>query len=60
MRTHTHEVMDELSSLKDTYRQQCLTFVAEVGKLDKTIIEQSESLNQRCNKLDSAVIEHKM
>ena len=60
MRTHTHEVMDELSSLKDTYRQQCLTFVAEVGKLDKTIIEHSEALNQRCNKLDSVVIEHKM
>jgi hypothetical protein len=42
MRTNTHEVMDELSGLKDTYRQQCLTFVAEVGKLDKTIIEHSE------------------
>lgn len=30
LRTHTHEVMDELSKLKDTYRSQCESFVAEV------------------------------
>jgi hypothetical protein len=45
MRKHTHEVMDELSKLKDTYRAQCEIFVAEVGKLDKTIIEHADHLN---------------
>ena len=30
LRTHTREVMDEISKLKDVYRSQCESFVAEV------------------------------
>ena len=60
LRTHTHEVMDELSQLKDTYRAQCDTFVNEVRKLDSIIIDHSEKLQLRCNKLDNVVDSHKM
>jgi len=52
LRAHTHEVMDELSHLKDTYRQQCETFVYEVRKLNDNIITNHEALQLRCNKLD--------
>jgi hypothetical protein len=42
LHTHTHEVMAEISQLKDTYRNQCELFIGEVQKLDQTIINHSQ------------------
>lgn len=52
--------MEELSKLKETYRSQCETFVAEIRKLDGNIIENSERLQLRCNKLDNATEQQRM
>lgn len=60
LHTHSHEVMTEISKLKDTYRKQCETFVYEVQKLDGHIIEHTDRLHQRCNHIDTFVNDHKV
>ena len=48
MQQHTADVQKELSELKVTYKEQCDIFVAEVKKLDATIIDHSERLTKYC------------
>lgn len=52
--------MEELSQLKDTYRQQCDTFVFEVRKLNDSIITNHEAVQLRCNKLDGITHDQKL
>lgn len=44
IKTHSHEVMAELIQLKDTYREQCQSFVAEIAVLNDKLIENSAYL----------------
>jgi hypothetical protein len=51
MQVHTKELIEELTSLKDTYKVQSETFVGELRKLEERQIRDFDKINRTTNSL---------
>jgi hypothetical protein len=51
MQIHTKELIEELTSLKDTYKTQSETFVGELRKLEERQIRDFDKLTRTTNGL---------
>jgi hypothetical protein len=60
LHTHTHDVMTELSALKDSYRKQSENFCEEIARVKADMIHHVELLNKRCNKHDKKLERHQL
>jgi hypothetical protein len=58
MQVHTKELIEELTSLKDTYKTQSETFVGELRKLEERQIRDFDVLTRTTNKLENVSNEH--
>lgn len=59
LQSHTDDVMQELSKLKETYQRQCDLFVEEVNNCNRSIMEHAERLTSYCQTLENVQIQHK-
>ena len=58
MQTHTKELIEELTSLKDIYTTQSETFVGELRKLEERQIAGFDRLTRVTNSLTQTTTEH--
>jgi chromosome segregation ATPase len=58
MQTHTKELIEELTDLKDTYKKQSESFVGELRKLEERQIRDFDLITRTTNGLTNLTNEH--
>jgi hypothetical protein len=58
MQTHTKELIEELTDLKDTYKSQSESFVGELRKLEERQIRDFDLITRTTNGLTNLTNEH--
>ena len=53
LKSHTDEVMTELSVLKNTYKSQCDMFIEQLAEVNRHLNDDIGRLTENCHELDT-------